>query len=213
MYDSSTGGRPQCTRKKLEQLKEGKWQTNAYVYVNVAASDHRRWPHVIPHSRLSWGVLLRRPKEYRRKADAATRCSGVCPHTWPDLSWPVLTWLSVLAPPTMYSSPTGANERSTFLLRWPKLELLRDGSLAHPFTYKFRPWPCQLVRSTRLLATPSEACYPFASSFLVEQGSGRSIEIFRISFQPVGQLCGNRQGKFDNSPINSSTKNYSNMNL
>ena len=23
----------------------------------------------------------RRPKEYRRKVDAATRCSGVCPHT------------------------------------------------------------------------------------------------------------------------------------
>ena len=26
----------------------------------------------------------RRPKEYRRKVDTATRCSGVCPHTWLD---------------------------------------------------------------------------------------------------------------------------------
>ena len=26
-------------------------------------------------------MARRRPKEYRRKVDAATRCSGVCPHT------------------------------------------------------------------------------------------------------------------------------------
>ena len=30
-----------------------------------------------------WVMVRRRPKEYRRKVDAATRCSGVCPHTWP----------------------------------------------------------------------------------------------------------------------------------
>ena len=28
-----------------------------------------------------WAMARRRPKEYRRKVDAATRCSGVCPHT------------------------------------------------------------------------------------------------------------------------------------
>ena len=28
-----------------------------------------------------WVMARRRPKEYRRKVDAATRCSGVCPHT------------------------------------------------------------------------------------------------------------------------------------
>ena len=33
----------------------------------------------------SWATARRRPKEYRRKVDAATRCSGVCPHTLPDL--------------------------------------------------------------------------------------------------------------------------------
>ena len=33
----------------------------------------------------AWAMARRRPKEYRRKVDAATRCSGVCPHTWPDL--------------------------------------------------------------------------------------------------------------------------------
>ena len=27
-------------------------------------------------------MARRRPKEYRRKVDAATRCSGLCPHTW-----------------------------------------------------------------------------------------------------------------------------------
>ena len=29
----------------------------------------------------AWAMARRRPKEYRRKVDAATRCSGVCPHT------------------------------------------------------------------------------------------------------------------------------------
>ena len=29
----------------------------------------------------AWVMARRRPKEYRRKVDAATRCSGVCPHT------------------------------------------------------------------------------------------------------------------------------------
>ena len=28
----------------------------------------------------AWAMVRRRPKEYRRKVDAATRCSGVCPH-------------------------------------------------------------------------------------------------------------------------------------
>ena len=29
----------------------------------------------------AWAMARRRRKEYRRKVDAATRCSGVCPHT------------------------------------------------------------------------------------------------------------------------------------
>ena len=29
----------------------------------------------------AWAMARRRPKEYRRKVDAPTRCSGVCPHT------------------------------------------------------------------------------------------------------------------------------------
>ena len=29
----------------------------------------------------AWAMARRRPKEYRRKVVAATRCSGVCPHT------------------------------------------------------------------------------------------------------------------------------------
>ena len=29
----------------------------------------------------AWAMPRRRPKEYRRKVDAATRCSGVCLHT------------------------------------------------------------------------------------------------------------------------------------
>ena len=29
----------------------------------------------------AWVMARRRTKEYRRKVDAATRCSGVCPHT------------------------------------------------------------------------------------------------------------------------------------
>ena len=28
-----------------------------------------------------WAMARRRAKEYRRKVDAATRCSAVCPHT------------------------------------------------------------------------------------------------------------------------------------
>ena len=28
-----------------------------------------------------WAMARRRPKEYRHKVDAATRCFGVCPHT------------------------------------------------------------------------------------------------------------------------------------
>ena len=33
----------------------------------------------------AWAMDRRRPKDYRRKVDAATRCFGVCPHTWPDM--------------------------------------------------------------------------------------------------------------------------------
>ena len=29
----------------------------------------------------AWAMARRRPKEYCPKVDAATRCSGVCPHT------------------------------------------------------------------------------------------------------------------------------------
>ena len=29
----------------------------------------------------AWTMARRRLKEYRREVDAATRCSGVCPHT------------------------------------------------------------------------------------------------------------------------------------
>ena len=29
----------------------------------------------------AWAMAKRRPKEYRLKVDAATRCSAVCPHT------------------------------------------------------------------------------------------------------------------------------------
>ena len=32
----------------------------------------------------TWRTWRLKPKEYRRKVDAATRCSGVCPHTWPS---------------------------------------------------------------------------------------------------------------------------------
>ena len=33
----------------------------------------------------AWAMARRRPNEYRRTVDAATRCSGACPHTWPNL--------------------------------------------------------------------------------------------------------------------------------
>ena len=32
----------------------------------------------------AWAMARRRPREYRRKVDAATRCSGVCSHIRPD---------------------------------------------------------------------------------------------------------------------------------
>ena len=32
-----------------------------------------------------WAMARRRPKEYRRKVEAATRCSGVC--SIPDVLW------------------------------------------------------------------------------------------------------------------------------
>ena len=35
----------------------------------------------------AWAMDRRRPKEYRHKVDAATRCSRVCPHTCPNLTW------------------------------------------------------------------------------------------------------------------------------
>ena len=33
----------------------------------------------------AWAMATRRPRKFRRKVDAATRCAGVCPHTRPDL--------------------------------------------------------------------------------------------------------------------------------
>ena len=38
----------------------------------------------------AWAMTRRRPREYRRKVDEATRCSGVCPHTRPDLTMSML---------------------------------------------------------------------------------------------------------------------------
>ena len=35
----------------------------------------------------AWAMSSRGPKEYRCRVNAATRCSGVCPHTWPELIW------------------------------------------------------------------------------------------------------------------------------
>ena len=35
-----------------------------------------------------WAMARWRPKKYRRKVDAATRCSGVYPHTWPTWIYP-----------------------------------------------------------------------------------------------------------------------------
>ena len=43
-----------------------------------------RQPHSEPG--VCWTMARRRPKDYRRKVDAATRFSGVCPHTWPNLT-------------------------------------------------------------------------------------------------------------------------------
>ena len=42
----------------------------------------------------AWAMDRRRPKEYRRQVDTATRCSGVCPHTWS--TW---TFLRYWTPP------------------------------------------------------------------------------------------------------------------
>ena len=44
----------------------------------------------------AWAMARRRPEEYRRKVDAATHCSGVRPHTWPDLTWLMRGGLSIL---------------------------------------------------------------------------------------------------------------------
>ena len=35
----------------------------------------------------AWAMARRKPKEYHPKVDAATRCCGVSPHTWPDLTY------------------------------------------------------------------------------------------------------------------------------
>ena len=40
----------------------------------------------------AWAMARRRPMQYRCKVDTATRCSGVCPHTWSDLTWPSLMY-------------------------------------------------------------------------------------------------------------------------
>ena len=34
----------------------------------------------------AWAMVRRRPKEYRRKVDAVTRCPGIHPQTCPDLN-------------------------------------------------------------------------------------------------------------------------------
>ena len=64
------------------------------------ARDPRGWVRPVGRPRLSWlqqmdghledlgmgraaarRLAIRRPKEFRKKVDAATRCRGVCPHT------------------------------------------------------------------------------------------------------------------------------------
>ena len=45
----------------------------------------------------AWAMARRKPKEYRHKVDAATRCSDVWPHTWPDL-WNADGALSITHP-------------------------------------------------------------------------------------------------------------------
>ena len=56
-------------------------------------SSKPRYNERVRKSRFLYGLISLNPdinetditKEYRRKVDAATRCSGVCPHTRPDL--------------------------------------------------------------------------------------------------------------------------------
>ena len=66
----------------------------------LSAGESREWRRPVGRSRASWlqqvdhhlkemgmglasawGMARQRPLEYRRKVDAATRCSGACSHT------------------------------------------------------------------------------------------------------------------------------------
>ena len=62
-------GRPQASYLRQVESYLGNGQTEAYLKDMGLASLAS-----------AWVMARRRPKEYRRKVDAATRCSGVCPH-------------------------------------------------------------------------------------------------------------------------------------
>ena len=66
-----------------------KW--NLYIHSCDLSGPCRGWRQVETYLKdmgmagLASVLAMARRREYRRKVDAATRCSGVCPHTWPDL--------------------------------------------------------------------------------------------------------------------------------
>ena len=78
----------------------------------------------------AWAMeYRRRPKEYRRKVNAATRCSGVRPHIRLDLAWPDSSDLIVL--PSLDKHNTSATmipgqSRSKIHDKADRLNLLRD---------------------------------------------------------------------------------------
>ena len=42
------------------------------------SGESYRWDMGMVVPEFAWAMARRRPREYRRKVDAATRCSGVC---------------------------------------------------------------------------------------------------------------------------------------
>ena len=74
-------GRPACFVGASGGLSEGYEHDGPGVCMGDSQTE--AYPEDMRMTGLAsdWAMARRRPMEYRRKVDAATRCSGVCPHT------------------------------------------------------------------------------------------------------------------------------------
>ena len=95
----------------------------------------------------AWAMARRRPKEYLREVGAATRCSGVSSHSWPNIIYQNnadIVWISVfIADVCSYSLKAGWIHNKLRTLSTYLHELKIFSTLLHE---SFESWSLHLLK-------------------------------------------------------------------